>query len=161
MSLIQQALEKTHRTKGGGPAGSPSFKEALERDSMGASLERELTQVQESYARRRKLYRMIFLGVLGLCFVAGAGWIGIQYGPFKTKTSPKAAVAVFHAPLRISSGAIFRLTGITRINGRPMAVINEEIVGVGDLLPGRAVVKTIGDGKVQLDIQGRDIQLVL
>ncbi|MFH0985269.1 MAG: hypothetical protein V1882_07000 [Candidatus Omnitrophota bacterium] len=159
MSLIQQALEKTHRVKetkvtGAGPS-------VLDRDPMGAALERELSQVQESYARRRKIFWMISLGVLLMCFVVGLVWAGSQYAHSQAKMPAKTMLPIPHAPLRIISGSIFRLTGITRINGESMAVINDMIVGIGDSLPGHAIVKAIGDGEVRLDVQGRDLQLIL
>ena len=162
MSLIQQALEKTSRvqeTKTASP--SPSSK-TYARDPMGAGLEQELTQIQQSYARRRKLYWKVSLGVLLVCLMAGLFYIGIWSSQPKTKI-PSSAVTVTsqQAPLRIFSGTLYRLTGITNINGKSMAVINDEIVSVGDSLQGQAVIKAIGKGEVRLDIQGKEIKLTL
>jgi hypothetical protein len=42
-----------------------------------------------------------------------------------------------------------------------MAVINDNIVGVGDMLSGKARVKEIGSGEVRLDVEGKDIRLTL
>lgn len=159
MSLIQQALEKTNRaneTRTTTPVAEPPFKE---RDLMGATLEQELTQVQERYSRRRSLYRKIFLGVLAMIFIAG-----ISYALTTRNHSspvPVAKVPVFEAPLRITSGEIFRLTGITSFDGKPMAVINGRIVGEGASLSGKAVVRQIGNGEVRLDVQGQEIRLLL
>ena len=66
-----------------------------------------------------------------------------------------------HAPPRIFFGTLYRLTGITNIDGKSMAVINEEIVSVGDSLSGKAIVEAIGNGEVRLDVQGREIKLTL
>jgi len=59
------------------------------------------------------------------------------------------------------SGDIFHLTGIISLNGKPMAVINEMIVGEGDSLSGKAVVKQIGAGEVRRDVHGKEVVLRL
>ena len=161
MSLIQQALEKTSRVQETRTANPPSAPKTYDRDPMGDALEQELTQVQKSYAKRRKLYWKVSLGVVLACFIVGLSYIGIWSSHSPTKTSSNAGTATVHAPLRIFSGILYRLTGITNINGKPMAVINEEIVSVGDPLAGKAIVKAIGNREVRLDVQGKEIKLTL
>ena len=161
MSLIQQALEKTSHGQETRTANPPSAPKMYDRDPMGAALEQELTQVQQSYAKLRKLYWKVSLGVLLVCFIAGLSYVGVRSSRPQTKASSSAATVMPQAPLRIFSGALYRLTGITNINGKSMAVINEEIVSVGDSLSGKAIVKAIGNGEVRLDVQGREIKLTL
>ncbi len=157
MSLIQKALEKTNHVQETRTANPPSAPKVYDRDPMGVALEQELTLVQQSYAKRRKLYWKVSLGVLLVCFIAGLSYVGIRSGHPKTKGSSHAVTS--HVPLRIFSGTLYRLTGITNINGKSMAVINEEIVSVGDSLSGKAIVRAIGNGEVLLDIQGKEIKL--
>jgi hypothetical protein len=161
MSLIQKALEKTNRaqeTRTANPAPSPK---TYERDPMGVALEQELIEVQQSYAQRRKFYWKVSLGILLVCFVVGFSYLGIRGNASKAKVSPVRAAVTPGSPLKIFSGTIYRLTGITNMNGKSMAVINEEIVSVGDSLSGKAVVEAISNGEVRLNVQGREIKLTL
>ena len=163
MSLIQQALEKTNRaqeTRTTTPVQSPK---TWDRDPMGAALEKELVQVQQKYAKRRLLYWRVSLSVLLVCFVAGLSYMGIRHIPSGTKSSQAigATSAASQMPIRIYSGNIYRLTGITNLSGKAIAVINGRLVGVGDALDGKAVVRAIGNGEVRLDVQGREIKLTL
>jgi hypothetical protein len=161
MSLIQQALEKTNRVQETKTTNPPSTPRTYDRDPMGAALEQELTQVQQSHAKRQRLYWKVFGGVLVVCLAAGLSYLGIRSSHPKTKVLVTAATVTSHAPLRIFSGTLYRLTGITLINGKSMAVINDEIVSEGDSLSGHAIVKAIGNGEVRLDVQGKEINLIL
>ena len=168
MSVIQQALDKTNRaqqTRTMNPAAVPK---PWERDPTGVGLEQELIQVQSHYAKRRDIYWKVALGALLACVVAGFVYFGIRNNPFDAKTPsvPVSSVTMEarsmpQMPFKIFSGNIYRLTGITDLGGKAMAVINGKIVGVGDALDGKTVVKAIDNGKVRLDIQGKEIQLTL
>ncbi len=160
MSLIQQALEKTNRVQETKTTNPPTPR-TYEGDPMGAALEQELTQVQQTYAKRRKLYWRVSLGVLLVCMITGLSYFGIRNSHPKGKVLTKVVTVTSHAPLRIFSGTLYRLTGITNINGKSMAVINDEIVSVGDSLSSNAIVKSIGNGVVRLDVQGKEIKLTL
>ncbi len=163
MSLIQQALEKTNRVQKTGTANPASDSKTYDHDPMGAALEEELTQVQQSYAKRRRLYWKVSLGVLLVCLIAGLSYVGTRQIPSGAKSSPVtvATPVAPQMPSKSYSGNVYRLTGITSINGKAMAVINEEIVSVGDSLSGKAIVKAIGNGEVRLDVQGKEIKLTL
>lgn len=175
MSLIQQALEKTSRVQETRTANPSSDSKTYDRDPMGAALEQELIQVQQSYAKRRKLYWKVCLGALFVFSIGGLSYIGLLQIPLGGKSAPGSAPtqamapvatstvarAVSPMPLNIFSGNIYRLTGITSIDGKSMAVINGEIVSVGDSLSGNTTVKAIGNGEVRLDVQGREIKLTL
>lgn len=159
MSLIQQALEKTSREQETRTRTPPPAPKIYDRDPMGAALERELTQVQHSYAKRRGLYWKVALGAFTVCLIAGLFYIGLH-----GKNLPSAAVGtktVPQVPVQIFSGYIYRLTGITNIGDKTIAVINNRLVGVGDTLNNKAVVKAIGKSEVRLDIQGKEITLTL
>ena len=163
MSLIQQALEKTnraHETRTTTPVAAPK---TWEQDPMGGSLEQELVQVQKAYARRRNLYWKVTLGVLGAFFVAGLFYAGFHGKNLQGKpmAEKKASAVPIQVPVRIYSGNIYRLTGITDLSGNPIAVINNRLVGVGDVLGGGTVVKAIGNGSVLLEVRGKEIKLVL
>ena len=161
MSLIQQALDKTNKmqeTRTANPSPAPKV---YDRDPMGVALEQELTQVQRAYAARRRLFWQVSLGVIAVCFITGLSYLGVLSSHSQAKVSSRAITTTSHAPLRIFSGTLYRLTGITSINGKSMAVINEEIVSVGDSLSGKAIVQAIGSGEVRLNVQGREIKLTL
>jgi len=159
MSLIQQALEKTSRaneTRTTNPAPAPK---TYARDPMGAVLERELRQVQQKYAHRRSLYWKVALGVVFVGLAGVLALVGIHSknaAPLRTE-----AKAMPQTPVKIFSGYLYRLTGITNIRGKAIAVINNRLVGIGDTLNGRAIVTAIGNGEVRLDIQGKELKLTL
>ena len=170
MSLIQQALEKTSRAQETRTTTPTPAQKIWDRDPMGAALEQELIRVQESHAARRSLYWKIAVSVLLSFSVAGFFY-------FRTPPVPRAirpgtatpsahapapvAVAVRQAPVKIYSGNIYRLTGVTDVGGDAIAVINGRLLSVGDALDDRAIVKKIGNGEVLLDVQGRELKLVL
>jgi hypothetical protein len=126
---------------------------------MGAALEQELIQVQQSYAKRRRLYWRVFLALFSVCLVTGLCYLGIRG---KNVTPQKAGPGgMTQVPVKIVSGYIYRLTGITNVGGKAIAVINNRLVGVGDVLNNRAAVTAIGEGKVLLDVQGKEIILTM
>lgn len=162
MSLIQQALEKTNRAQETRTTTPPiAAPKPWERDPTGTSLERELIDVQQKYSKRRSFYRKTVLGILLVCLVAGFSYLAIRENRPKAKASLMTTTIMPQMPIKIFSGNIYRLTGITDLGGKAMAVINENIVGVGDSLSGKAVVKAIGSGEVRLDVEGREIKLTL
>jgi len=159
MSLIQQALDKTSRANEMRTASSAQTSKTYARDPMGAVLERELTQVQQKYARRRSLYWKVALGVLFVGLTAALVFVGARSKHGASSTVEARAMP--QAPVKIFSGYIYRLTGITNIRGKAIAVINNRLVGIGDTLNGRAVVTAIGNGEVRLKIQDKEITLTL
>jgi len=160
MSLIQQALERTHRAQETRTT-TPAAPKPYERDILGEGLERELIQVQQAYARRRKRYGMIALAVLTVFFIAGLFYAGTHgKKPSRGVASSRTVVAA-PSPVRIYSGTIYRLTGITDLGGNRIAVINGRLLGVGDVLDGKASIKSIGQGAVVLDLQGQEVRLTL
>lgn len=55
----------------------------------------------------------------------------------------------------------FQLTGITTVEGEELALINNQVVGVGDLTREKALIKKIQNRSVLLEIRGREISLSL
>ena len=161
MSLIQQALEKTSRAQETRTTTSVPIPKPWERDPTGAGLEHELTQIQQKYSKRRGLYRKAVVGVLLACSVAGFSWLAIRENRPQAKASFVTTTITPQMPIKIFSGNIYRLTGITNLGNKAMAVINESVVGVGDRISGKAVVKEIGSGEVRLDVEGKEIKLTL
>ena len=166
MSLIQQALEKASRaqeTRTTTPVLDPK---PWELDPSGAPLEKKLTEVQQKRVAQGRNGKWLLLGALlvcsGIVFSFTKASIGghaqLEKSGVMNAVTPTAALQM---PIRVLSGPIYRLTGITSLGDKPMAVINEEIVGVGAILSGKAVVKAIGDGEVLLDVQGKDLRLRL
>jgi len=159
MSLIQQALDKTSRKNETRAANSSATPKVYDRDPMGAVLDRELSRIQQKYAQHRSLYRRVALGILCVCLVTGFVLVGIHSK--KTFSSSVESRGVMQTPVKIFAGYIYRLTGITNIGDKSIAVINNRLVGIGDKLNGKAVVTAIGEGEVRLDVQGREIKLAL
>ncbi len=133
---------------------------------MGAHIEKELTRVQKEYAQRRTHSWKWGIGVAA--FLCAAGLLFSFRGTLKNEgISPGNAseVLVVRSPAVVSLNASynvpFRLTGITSRGGEAMALINGQVVAVGDSLPGKAVVKSIGDGAVLLEVRGKQVRLEL
>lgn len=167
MSLIQQALEKASRaqeTRTTTPAPVLSPK-PWELDPSSGPLEKTLTEVQRKNIARNHSWKWILSGSFFLCFAAVFAFSRVSAGSHRMEKSGVlnvvAPTAALQMPIRVLAGPIYRLTGITSLGGQPMAVINEEIVGVGAVLPGKAVVKEISHGEVLLDVQGKDLRLRL
>lgn len=158
MSLIQQALEKTRRAAKVSASQPGADKLLLPTQFVDTHLEEELVRVQREHASRRVFYRNLVIGMLLFC-VLGIIFLLFQRPPASHVKTPYAATR--QTSPRIFFGGSYRLTGITKINGVKMAVINDEIVGVGDLLSNKGMVKEIGDQEVLLDLRGQKIRLTL
>jgi hypothetical protein len=160
MSLIQKALERTHQSQELRTTTSVPAPKPYERDPMGIELEQTLTQVQQDYARRRKWVRRSLVAVLfvGVALILA---LVVFHNQALTPAGSKEKNMSQQTPVRIQSGYIYRLTGISEMDNRAVAVINNRIVSVGDTLNKRATVKAIGDGEVRLDVQGKEIILTL
>jgi len=162
MSLIQEALEKTSRApllhaKGMAPK--------LAGDPMGAHLEKELVRVQEQYALRRAFYRKwgtagtLLLCVAGILFCVGSFVIAERSSSGNAPGAAARPGTVISQ--RTSYNAPFRLTGITNMGDEAVALIDGKILRVGDSLSGKAVVKSIGNGSVLLEVRGKEVRLEL
>jgi hypothetical protein len=174
MSLIQKALEKSSRAQATTLRTRLAVPKPWERDLAGEDLEEKIIQVQKNHIKQRSSRWRAAAGVMALfCIIslAGIAYVGIS------RSCPLPAVAA--APMYLPAAEthvlptlpeivpvpvpveIFHLTGIMSLGGKPMAMINGKIVGEGDPLSGKAVVKQIGKGEVRLDVQGKEIKLTL
>ncbi|HNX68854.1 MAG TPA: hypothetical protein PLL75_07745 [Candidatus Omnitrophota bacterium] len=182
MSLIQQALDKTNRAQETLIRVTPSAPKPWQRDPMGGQLEQELTRVQQAYSRRQKFY---WIAGVGCACILLAGIIfysmdSVRKSPVPPRPVLREAVAVIPAPAPASVPApvavsaprpqvfqntfvkvSFRLTGITNLGPRSVAIIDGRIVGEGDVLSGKAFVKSVGKDLVRLDVQGKEVLLTL
>lgn len=168
MSLIQEALEKTKRVVETQAPPAPASPQPPAPDPMGDHLEKELTRVQENYAKRRASYRRWGL-FGGVCLCAFAVfyfyWTSLSRPP-RSVPSKLPAVAAVRRPEIVArqfvpDGLSFHLTGVTDLGGRKVALIDEQIVGVGESLPGGATIKKIERQSVILEMRGKEILLEL
>ena len=60
---------------------------------------------------------------------------------------------------RQATTSLFTLSGITFSGGQPLALVNNQVVAVGDRLKENAVVKVIQAEQVILDYQGKEVVL--
>lgn len=164
MSLIQEALERTKRTSfsqstwgtakplGSGPAET--------------NLEKELSRVHKDYAERRARYWKwgvgagAFLCIAGLFFSLGGSFHRAKVPSEASSDVPVAPPAAI--TLRDSHRNVpFKLSGIMSRGGKAVALINGRIVGVGGGVSRGAIVTSIGDGEVFLDVRGKKVRLEL
>lgn len=59
------------------------------------------------------------------------------------------------------SKPMFKLSGITTSGGEPLALVNNQVVGIGDLLKENATVRDIQNGRVVLAYNGNDVILTM
>ena len=168
MSLIQQALEKTSRAQETRTTTPSPTQKLWNRDPMGAALEQELIQVQESHAARRNLYWKVALVILVVfsltAFFTLMSRQVVRTAPSKITTASAkapAVVAVPQAPVKIYGGTIYHLTGITDVGGDAIAVINGRLLSEGDALDAQATIKRISKGEVIVEVRGREMKLIL
>lgn len=157
MSLIQEALERTHRGQNSSPA-SIETPRTVKKNPMDADLEKEVRRVQQTHLGRMALYKKLAAGVLLFCLLSGITFL-INHRSYDKKSQHTARSS--SQKMFFSSADAYRLTGIMKFGNENMAVINDEIVGIGAPLSGKATVKNIGNDEVLLDIRGKEVKLVL
>lgn len=149
MSLIHQALEKLEHEK----------KEKVSSSIL--ELQREDSKERASLrASRGAAYGIV--GILIFSFFLGLGyhWVhtskveGVKGVPSKKEGRPALM------PPRSKSENRFSLTGITRMGSEWTAIVNNQLVRVGDSVDG-AVVETIQQESVVLKRQGEAFALSL
>ncbi len=138
MSLIHEALEKVEQGKKDSPL-SPTV----------------ILETQEK-ARARENPPVIYGIVVALVFCLIAGMIYLFVEPRPTEKFVKTPTS----GLPRSWEGRFVLTGITRGGTEGTAIINNELVRVGDGVSGARVV-SIEEGEVTLDERGETITLEL
>ncbi|OQA56788.1 MAG: hypothetical protein BWY42_00821 [Candidatus Omnitrophica bacterium ADurb.Bin277] len=178
MSLIQAALNKTNtlQEKVAAPSvsavttpkpGAPSSARVWP-GVIDEHLERELRDVQAYHRNHRVFWRKVAAGVLVLLVAVTAPVLLRSFKKVKVDMpailSAGAVTVANVAPAQTAIPApapAFRLSGIINLGDRPSAVINDEIVSVGDVVSKQATVKSIGAGAVLLELGGKEIRLQL
>lgn len=150
MSLIHEALEKLEKEKGG-PAEAPPINTPVKLPTRLETFPRK-----EEKAIPSENTRLIFaiggalllLLVIGLIYLAGHSLSSLSSSPAPASASEPAR------------HGLFVLTGITGSEGDLIAVINNQLVRVGDRVSGASVVEIQKD-QVVIEANGRRVTLTL
>ncbi len=184
MSLIQEALEKAGRIPSRpqaatSPSPSPAsiYEGSLELPKMTAECvsEEKDPVVRIVIPRHFEISKKIVLIAGALLFLAGFGIFQMMSQKVRptvaslpsslVQTPASSAKSFVQPPLAVITGTLskpnFKLNGITSSNGQYTALINGQLVGVGDRLQENAVIKTIQEHAVILDFRGKEIELQL
>lgn len=167
MSLIHEALEKLEQEKRGkGKNPAPEIlAETLPSPSEGISPDpnKEKKSLEEN---SKTIYwiggAVVFLFVLGLVYllVGSLKSAAPKRGSLAPSPSPVPLNSLTHSVESPSTQGLFSLTGITQSGSELTAIVNNELVRVGDSVSG-ARVKEIKDREVSLEFRGQEIILSL
>ena len=164
MSLIQEALEKAGRSP---VAVIEEVHENKEIPIVAGWQKSKSTAEPSPYLSK---IRIMITGIL--IFFSGFAIFQFVGSRLNLFPSGKVQMAVSsslpqHSPISsllngpLSWRPSFVLTGVTSSGGEYMALINNQVVQIGDRLREDALVKTIGKEEVTLDFQGKEIKLSL
>ena len=167
MSLIHEALEKLEQEKRG-KAKKPVpeiLAETLSSPSGGISsdLNQEKKSLEES---PKTIYwiggAVVFLFVLGMVYLLAGSLKSVvpKTGFVAPSSSPTPLNSLTPSVGSPSTQGLFSLTGITQSGSELTAIVNNELVRVGDWVSG-ARVKEIKDREVSLEFRGQEIILSL
>ena len=175
MSLIQEALEKAGRLKPVelksqemGPVKIASKAEPLWRVDLKVKLLNVLDKMRIAPARRGEPGKAVFIAAaLVLLFLGAVLYVhntalklpGLNDS--RMAASLDAGNSASQTHLDDTALPNFELTGITLSGTAPLALINDQVAGVGEKLKEDATVLEIQDHKVILDFQGKKIELEL
>ena len=138
MSLIHEALEKVGQEKPASPLPSGRVPETPEK------------------AHPKENRRVISGVVIALIFCLILAMIYLFVGPAPREESREPAAPILPRPNQDR----FVLTGITRVGTEGTAIINNELVRVGDGVSGARVIR-IEEGEVTLEERGTTVTLAL
>lgn len=184
MSLIQSALEKANRSVGGNaaaaaPVHKTSTKPAapIKTPVIPKQITRPVLEKKEDAGTlpnapkklRFKYPGLVFSGIILLAV------LGVFAGLYLIFSQPPAinkssnAITSQTAPLKTQSPVFakpknksrFQLSGITFSGSDRLALVNNQVLGVGDKLSEGAMVKSIADDSVILEFEGKTIELLL
>lgn len=174
MSLIHEALEKVEQEKNPEPlpkgigAGPEN-----EKTRDGSQREPSLVLHEENRPRLSDpASRLIYgiAGTLAAVFILGVVYLGVRAlkaGPENEKTRDgfqrEPSLVLQPALSRTGNsnlGRYFSLTGISQVGSKGMAIVNNQLVRVGDEVSG-AKVTAIGAEEVTLEFRGETLQLSL
>ena len=171
MSLIQEALEKASK-----PRESEKFYETPKREPVQPSFQKVqkvkaravLFQAASPKLRANiQISPQVLIRVGTVCglilFFWAAAFILGRAGKSSAMLAglPSAASHSSMLPLSDAETAQFVLTGITDSGNGKLALINNQVVGIGDRLQEKAFVKEIHERTVVLDYNHKEIKLSL
>lgn len=160
MSLIHEALQKLEGEKKESEAGSavatfePDSPELTEKPASGIEIQRPAVRKE------------VLFGIGGVVLIAGvlgiSSWLAFSRTPAVSET-PSGPVAGSLSRARkpavdLSRQGEFSLTGISHTGSDWIAIINNQLVRVGETVSG-AEVKSIQDREVLLDFNGETVTL--
>lgn len=163
MSLIHEALQKLEEETKSVP-GFP-VSESIERETVLLS-ESPLPLPGPPHPEKKSKVVFGIGALLGFFFILGAGYLFlVSRGPTDSQPAFTGAIEGSRStalPMAVSSRrqGPFRLTGVSRSGSDWMAIINNELVRVGETVNG-AEVKEIRSQEVLLDFKGQTLTLSL
>lgn len=166
MSLIQEALEKAGR--------SVEIEEAPTRPSavkQSSQMTTTVSQPSVSHLATRRRNSQIPILIFGILIFLG-GLIAYHFlaswaqhsSPTKDGGKALRSSVEAHMPSivpNLTPQGKFTLTGITISGDQRLALINDQVVAVGDRVGEKAFVKEIQERRVILEFQGREVKLAL
>lgn len=156
MSLIHEALEKIEQ-------GKKEDEKKLVSATAVEEIEKENLKVPPPAERASDpASRIIYVvgGILLVLFLSGLVYLGVHTLQRSKREEMKAEPTVLPSTRNFDLGRYFSLTGITRIDSKGMAIVNNQVVRVGDEVSGAKVI-AIGDEEVTLEFKGETVQLNL
>ena len=172
MSLITEALEKSGNIVEQKPVAKPRLHPSLKEESLQvkAAPPAEPIRPVSSFLAKAKLpvqakksVWILFAAAILLALWGGAVTYFMKQGVVtkQVETSVSRDSSILQNPFS-NAGPKFSLTGITLSGSQRYALINNQVVGVGDFLKKEnATVVQIQDKSVILTSQGREIRLSL
>lgn len=168
MSLIHEALEKVEQEKNPEPfpKGIDPGPDPFPSQKTGTLLKENRPRLSDPASRL--IYGIA--GTLAALFILGVVYLGVRAlkaGPENEKTrdgSQREPSLVLQPALSRTGnsnlGRYFSLTGISQVGSKRMAIVNNQLVRVGDEVSG-AKVTAIGAEEVTLEFRGETLQLSL
>ena len=167
MSLIQAALDKTTQTQTPDSSRTtfrPRQTARIWRNAvLEEGLEKELKDVQRHYNAQRLFWWKVAAGIIVLVLAVSWPLFNRGFSILTSKGPRQTAAAVIAvprslAPVPIAAGG-YRLSGIMDLGDKPRAIVNDQIVAVGDTVSKDGLVKEIKAGEVLLAVHGKEIRL--
>lgn len=174
MSLIQSALEKTQTQTAPRKTNNPRVEKlrAWDRD-IEESLSAAALGAREKVIARRQEKRVIFLlailTLIALTYFVVSGKqaqkasynTGSFYAPVQSQNpaATPSKTTLTPAPAKHIQTEEYEIYGISWDDAAPMAVINQQLVTVGDVVSKKATVTEITRTGATLEHNGRKIQL--
>lgn len=127
--------------------------------------------LMQALGEQTALISKYFMPLAGISFLALAMVILFVLKPFQLSKATIGSTSISEPDLstarmksivtHLDTGPKFQLTGITTADGQELALINNQVVGVGDITREKALVKRIQNRSVILEFRGREISLSL